>query len=136
MAGNNSRFEKKRLLKMHYKEEAEDVQRISQNFANAGFDIKSFNSTSKNNEHDRFIEVKGSVNDDFDIHWSYNEIKTAIELRENYWLYFVPEVNIQTRKTSKELQMIRNPYENILKNSEYKTKIEGYHITRNSDSKE
>ena len=78
-------YEKKRLRGKKCEQEANNVQRISKNYANAGYDIKSFNSNAKNiEEHDRFIEVKGSTETKFEIHWSENEIKTARELGKNY----------------------------------------------------
>src|SRR6185437_8729076 len=113
-------YEVKRLRDIGCIEESKNVQRISQMFANAGFDIKSFNHRAKDlNEHDQFIEVKASTNTEIDFHWSENEIKTAEELREKYWLYFIGGIDIQTRTSSRIPLMIQDPFQNILKNSIY-----------------
>ena len=112
-------FEKKRLGKDGHPEE---VRRISQKYANAGYDIES---------PDRLIEVKGSTGDKFDIFWSQNEMETARENRDKYWLYFVPGVNLKT-KTSKEPILIPDPITNVLENDQYKEKKETLHIIKNN----
>ena len=111
-------FEKKRLGKDGHTK----VRRISQEYANAGYDIES---------PDRLIEVKGSTGDDFDIYWSQNEIETARENRDKYWIYFVPGVDIKT-KTSKEPILIPDPITNILESDQYKEKKETLHLIKNN----
>ena len=116
------KFEKIRLEKDGHIEEVKKVRRISQEYANAGYDIES---------PDRLIEVKGSTGDDFDIYWSQNEIETARENRDKYWIYFVPGVDIKT-KTSKEIQRICDPITNILESDQYKEKKETLHLIKNN----
>ena len=111
-------FEKKRLGK----DGPTKVRRISQEYANAGYDIES---------PDRLIEVKGSTGDDFDIYWSQNEIETARENSDKYWIYFVPGVNIKT-KTSKEPIRIPDPITNVLESDQYKEKKETLHLVKNN----
>ncbi|NWK02376.1 DUF3883 domain-containing protein [Marine Group I thaumarchaeote] len=111
-------FEKKRLGKNGCVE----VRRISQEYANAGYDIES---------PDRLIEVKGSTGDDFDIFWSQNEIETARENRDKYWIYFVPGVNIKS-KTSKDPILIPDPITNVLDSDQYKEKKETLHLVKNN----
>ena len=111
-------FEKKRLGK----DGQAEVRRISQEYANAGYDIES---------PDRLIEVKGSTGDEFDIFWSQNEIETARENRDKYWIYFVPGVDIKS-KTSKEPILIPDPITNILESDQYKEKKETLHLVKNN----
>ena len=111
-------FEKKRLGK----DGQAEVRRISQEYANAGYDIES---------PDRLIEVKGSTGDEFSIYWSQNEIETARENRDKYWIYFVPGVDIKS-KTSKEPILIPDPITNILESDQYKEKKETLHLIKNN----
>ena len=113
-------FEKKRLGKDGHPEE---VRRISQKYANAGYDIES---------PDRLIEVKGSTGDKFDIFWSQNEIETARENRDKYWIYFVPGVDIKSKKSKKEPILIPDPITNILDSDQYKEKKETLHLIKNN----
>ena len=111
-------FEKKRLGKDGHTK----VRRISQEYANAGYDIES---------PDRLIEVKGSTGDEFSIYWSQNEIETARENSDKYWIYFVPGVDIKT-KTSKEPIPISDPITNVLESDQYKEKEGTLHIIKNN----
>ena len=104
------------------KEQSRKARRISQENANAGYDIESDG---------RLIEVKGSTGDEFDIYWSQNEIETARENRDKYWLYFVPGVDIKS-KTSKEPELYPDPIANILESEQYKEKKETLHIIKNN----
>lgn len=129
-------YEVKRLRDQSCTEESKNVQRISQSFANAGYDVKSFhNKAADLNQHDMFIEVKGSTNNEFDIHWSENEVKTAEELGEKYWVYFVGGIDVQGRKTHQKPLTIQNPFQKILKSSDYHTEVESYHITKKDKNK-
>ena len=111
-------FEKKRLGKDGHTK----VRRISQEYANAGYDIES---------PDRLIEVKGSTGDEFSIYWSQNEIETARENSDKYWIYFVPGVDIKS-KTSKEPIPISDPITNVLESDQYKEKEGTLHIIKNN----
>lgn len=84
----------------------DQVRRISDETVDAGFDICSFsNATSV--VYDRFIEVKsyGSVKRFF---WSRNEIDTARQLEDSYFLYLVDRSKID--ETSYAPQAIQGPY--------------------------
>jgi len=126
-------YEKNRLNSLDCKFESNKIQRISLSYANAGYDIVSFNGKTQDGEYDRFIEVKGSSGKDFDFHWSENEIKHAEELKDRYWLYFVPEIDVDKKTSSKDPIMIQNPYSSIFSNSNFDKVIEGYHITKKSN---
>jgi len=130
-------FEIKRLKDKGFSTESKNVRRISQNHANAGYDIESFNEKSDNiNKPDRLIEVKGSTGAEFDIHWSQNEVAQAKDNSDKYFLYYVFEIDIIRRMSPHKPIIIPDPFHNILENSEYDKVIESYHITRNSNSKE
>lgn len=109
------------------KNQSRKVKRISQENANAGYDIESQDEDGNV----RLIEVKGSTGDEFDIYWSQNEIKTARENRDKYWLYFVPGVDIKS-KTSKEPELYPDPIASILESKQYKEKKETLHIIKNN----
>lgn len=122
--------ERKRLSDMDCEKEAQNVERISEEFANAGFDIRSFNGKSDDLNHDRFIEVKSSTDAEFSIHWSHNEMEFAKKYPDNYWIYFIPKIDL-LNQTSDEPILIQNPIKNILENKEYYKKSESLHITKN-----
>ena len=109
-------FEKKRLGKDGHTK----VRRISQEYANAGYDIESDG---------RLIEVKGSTGDEFSIYWSQNEIETARENSDKYWIYFVPGVDIKSN-SSKKPRPIPDPITNVLESDQYKEKKETLHIIK------
>ena len=124
-------YEKNRLKNKGCLSESDKVTRISNEHANAGYDILSFNEKARNlDSHDRFIEVKGSTGIEFEIHWSENEVKKAQELGKKYWLYFVGGIDMQTQKTNQNLTIIQDPFKNIFKNKSYIHECEGYKITK------
>ena len=124
------KYEKNRLENLGFKFESEKVHRISGVHANAGYDVVSFNGESKDGDYDRFIEVKGSSGEEFDFHWSENEIKIAIELEDDYWIYFVPEIDIETKNTASEINKVQNPYIKIFENKSFSKTPESYHIKK------
>jgi len=77
-------FEKSRLAGAGHKLESGCVQRISKHRVNAGYDINSFDGVSKNLNHDRFIEVKGSGKPTVHFFWSQNEMQKAARLGDKY----------------------------------------------------
>lgn len=90
------------------------IRRVSEERANAGFDIESFND----NESvfvDRYIEVKsysGSVR----FYWSQNEVDTAKELTDKYFLYLVDRNKMA--EAGYAPRVFQNPYQKIFE-SEY-----------------
>ena len=123
-------YEKERLAKIDCEKEAQNVERISEKWANAGYDIRSFDSKSEDLNHDRFIEVKSSTETEFSIHWSHNEMEFAKKYPDNYWIYFIPKIDL-LNQTSDEPILIQNPIKNVLENSDYDKKSESLHITKN-----
>lgn len=127
-------YEQKRLENNGHISESEKVKRISVEYTNAGYDIESFSGHSDPDKPDMFIEVKGSSEKEFNFHWSTNEIKKAKEYGEKYWIYFVPEINIDTMNTESEIEKIQNPYNRIFKNKSFSKTVENYHIRKTGNS--
>ena len=123
-------YERNRLLTMNCDQEAQNVKQISVDFANAGYDIRSFNGKSDELTHDRFIEVKSSTDSEFSLYWRRNEMEVAKKYPDNYWIYFVPKINL-INLTSDEIILIGNPIKNICENNEYDITAESLHITKN-----
>ena len=124
------KFEKTRLKKEGHQEESENVKQISQEFANAGYDLDSFKEEKNNEIQEIFIEVKGSTNEKFDFFWSGNEFEKARELKEKYWIYFVPNIDVSTRTSTSDIIMIKNPYVKIYQDPTFEIEIEKYHISK------
>jgi hypothetical protein len=122
-------YERERLVKLDCEKEAQNVERISEEVANAGYDIRSFSGKSDDLIHDRFIEVKSSTDSEFSIHWSHNEMEVAKKYPDNYWIYFIPKIDL-LNQTSDEPILIQNPIKNVLENGDYDKKSESLHITK------
>lgn len=120
-------YEKDELRRKNCSDEADLVVSVSSWDVAAGFDIKSFDGPSRTKIHDKFIEVKGSKNEDLRFFWSSNEIETAQKLQDKYWLYFVPQVG-QKYVNSSPVKF-QNPIRSILGSSKYKKEIMGYKIS-------
>lgn len=130
------KYEKQRLAKDGKLDKANRVEQISNDWANKGYDIESFDGDGDDILPDRFIEVKGTSRKKFSIFWSQNEIKKAKELGDEYWIYFVSEINSETKECPNEPEMIQNPFDRIKPNEnnpddEFMKKFESLHVTRN-----
>ena len=123
-------FEKNRLKGEGCLTEASKVNRISTEFANAGYDIESFAKSEAGRIHRIYIEVKGSVGTDVDFYWSANEVEKSKEHGASYWLYFVPGIDIRTRRSSGDPIMIQNPSKIVFNDPSFKTEVEQYHVTQ------
>ena len=109
------------------KNQSRKAKRISQENASAGYDIESQDEDGNV----RLIEVKGSTGDEFNIYWSQNEIETARENRDKYWIYFVPGVDIKSKKLIVP-ELYPDPIASILDSNQYKEKPETLHIIKNN----
>jgi len=112
-------FEKFRLAGAGHKLESGCVQRISKHRVNAGYDINSFDGVSKNLNHDRFIEVKGSGKPTVHFFWSQNEMQKAARLGDKYWIYFVGGIERKKRLLPREPVMIQNPHAHLKSDSRF-----------------
>ena len=133
------KFEKNRLREAGCIDEAEHVDQISEDWANRGYDIESFDGDSPELQPDRFIEVKSSTGKKFSIFWSENEIEVAQELGERYWIYFVSEIDIDNETSPNIPEMIQDPFNKIdplninPENTEFDKKWESIHITKKTE---
>lgn len=128
-------FEQKRLVCEGHAEKSKEIEQISASFANAGYDIESF-SIDKNGDAQRiYIEVKGSSGDEFDFYLSANELRKAEEYGNQYWIYFVPGIDVKMRQTAKEITVINNPFKSIFNNPEYLVEAEKYHIAKKESAR-
>ncbi len=126
------KFEKNRLKSEGHFDESNNARRISNDFANAGYDIESF-LEQKGTMCEIYIEVKGSTEKEFNFYWSANELEKAKEYGEKYWIYFMPEIDVKTRSSSREPILIQNPSVTLFQDPLYAIEIEKYHITKKLD---
>ena len=134
-------YERKRLRDLGCDEQAKRVKQISFDDTKKGYDIESFNGIESDNIFpDRFIEVKGTTGKEFSFFWSENEIEKAKDLENEYWIYSVTEINLNTatEKYDIEPEMIPNPYSRIrpydenTPNDEFlKIQKKTFHVTKN-----
>jgi hypothetical protein len=104
-------YERERLLNCNMEELSNMVLRVSKKNVSAGYDIASFDGTQFCKEHNRFIEVKGTVGRDISFYITKNELETAKRLQSKYWLYCVLNVKSNSKK---ELRIIKNPFHYLL----------------------
>jgi len=133
------KFERDRLIKEGKLDQAKRVKQISDDWANKGYDIESFNGEGDDILPDRFIEVKGTSGKEFSIFWSQNEISKAKQLGDEYWIYFVSEINVDAigNECPNDPKWIQNPFDKIKpyeKNpdDEYMKKDGTIHVTKNN----
>ena len=101
----------------------ENIKRISEIDASAGYDVVSFNSC-RSQAHDRFIEVKAVSNSGF--YWSRNEYEIAKLKGEQYYLYLVELSRINDSEYIPE--MIQNPASAVMNADEWFVEAQTYHI--------
>lgn len=85
---------------------AEDINLLSSDFINAGYDIESFNSDFSL-FYDRFIEVKSYVGQ-ISFYISRNEIEESKRLGDRYFIYLVNRDEILNDEYAPKI--IQNPY--------------------------
>lgn len=103
------------------------VEHISPYYVGAGYDILSCHSIDSKNQ-DRFIEVK-SFKWKVSFYFTRNEIEQARIRQDDYYIYLIDRDKMG--KSDYEPIIIKNPYENILKNNKNRVKeIDTYYITK------
>lgn len=110
-------MEKERLTKSGRQDLAKLVRRVSEQNIAAGYDILSFDGYESNFSPGRFIEVKGTSNDQVLFYISKNEIEMARRMQSKYWIYCV--LNVGSVKL-KKLRMIKNAHKAIFQNRNFK----------------
>ncbi|HEY8784763.1 DUF3883 domain-containing protein [Flavobacterium sp. UBA6046] len=98
------------------------INRISDEYSNAGYDIESFNDVDTILIN-RYIEVK-SFSRSISFFWSINEIQIARDKQDEYFIYLV-------NRDEMELPgycplMISNPYKYIYENPDWKRDVGQY----------
>lgn len=128
----NEAGEQGELFVLHYEQNRmkghssfEKIERISNSYVNAGYDIKSFNDLDSFIM-DRFIEVK-SYRDQISFYWSKNEVEKAKELSTKYYLYLVDRSLMN--KKGYVPKIIQDPYKKIFENELWMKEIENWKIT-------
>lgn len=125
-------FEKTRLKELGCPHEASKVKVISAEFANAGYDMESFDMDRDGRMHEIYVEVKSSTGSKIDFYWSANELEKAKTHAERYWIYFVPGIDEQTGESSDEPIRIQNPYKTVFNNPSFKTEPSQYRTSGSS----
>ena len=100
------------------------IRRISEDHANAGFDIESFND-KESLFIDRYIEVK-SFSGNVAFYWSQHEIQTAKELMDKYFLYLVDRDKMLL--SGYIPRIFQNPYQKIFENEFWKKEPETWRV--------
>ena len=97
-------FERENLIKLGKKDLAEKVDRVSTKSDNYGFDILSFSADGSK----KHIEVKATRSKvgDANFFLTINELKTAIDKKETYYIYVVYEILTDKPK----IWVINNPF--------------------------
>ena len=101
-----------------------DIQIISEDWSNAGYDIQSFND-KKSIIFDKFIEVK-SYNIFPRFFWSANEVKVAEQKQNNYFLYLVDRNKINQNNYMPVI--IKNPYVNVLLSDNWAKEVDKWFV--------
>ena len=118
-------FERQRLVDGGAVVEAQCVRRIGNVRVNAGYDIDSFDGSSKTVVFDRHIEVKAAKSKELRFFWSENEMRVARELGDRYWIYFVGGVRVESRSATQQPLMFQNPLVSILENTDITKQSQG-----------
>ena len=107
-------FEKDRLSQ--YPSLIGKIEHIAVSDVKAGYDIKSYSVKNKKGEDaiPRYIEVKAVSQIDYKFFWSANELETAKNLKDNYYLYLLPALG-KNKFDLDGLRMISSPYSNVYK---------------------
>ena len=106
-----------------------EVNQISKINVSAGYDIESWMYES-GKMRNIFIEVKAVSQNEPRFHWSMNEIIKAKELASSYYLYLLP-VTGKNQLDLEFMEIIQNPYKNIIENSnEWTKEAESYIVSR------
>lgn len=122
------KFEKDRLYSNKFQKESELVKVISFVDVGAGYDILSFNGETDSMEYDRFIEVKGSSEREVSFVLSRNEVEVSKKLGSKYWIYFIGDIDAESKSSSSTPIMIQDPFTKIFKERLFSTECTSFLI--------
>ena len=106
------KYEKKRLQKKKLFQESNNVQQISQIYANKGYDVESFSKKIPSLKPDLFIEVKGRKRRLTSFIISANELYVAKQLGKQYVIYFWNNLGSAT-PPSTPTKIIEDPFNTL-----------------------
>lgn len=115
-------YEKDRLLELGLADLATKVKRISDESAIRGFDILSYTKDGR----EKFIEVKTTITSKYSFEISFNERTKAMQLGDNYFLYFLRNFNpknVNNEIKIYTLEELENEFEFVPNNFIAKKKI-------------
>lgn len=101
------------------------IEIISDIDTSAGYDVRSYINDSSIIL-DKLIEVK-SYSGNINFYWSRNEVNTAKNKRENYFLYLIDRDKIKCGDYSPTI--IKNPYKNIFENSNWNKECQNWYFS-------
>lgn len=104
-------YEKQYLKKNKKVDLANQVKRVSMDDCRKGYDILSFELDGG----EKYIEVKGSMNNIYEFYISINELKKSNELGGKYYLYLVRGIDLETKKHKK--MKILNDVKSLIENN-------------------
>lgn len=107
-------FERNRLIKNGFPELAKLVERLSKIDSYLGYDILSYQGSGLDPTRKRYIEVKGTVHDNFQFIFTKNERLVAKKKTIQYWLYCFKQVKSAIKQDHKPL-LICNPISKLKK---------------------
>jgi hypothetical protein len=121
-------YERKQLSRYPYL--AEKIEHTSKYDVKAGYDIKSYEVATGDNQYiPKYIEVKAVSIIDYEFFWSRNEIEKSKECRQNYYLYLLP-VKDKNEFYLEHLKIIKDPYLNVFNNgSEWAKTVESLNFS-------
>lgn len=98
-------YESKKLKKLGLIDLSKKIERVSKNSDSYGYDIKSYNKDGKEIK----IEVKTTTSKakQFTFYLSRHELKTAISLKNDYYLYCV---QLRRKEDSHLIHIVHNPF--------------------------
>lgn len=127
-------FEKKELGIFPTLSTVVNIKRVSDDNVQAGYDIESFDKIAavQGVYKKIFVEVKAVNSIDYKFYWSRNEIDVAQKLGDQYYLYLVQDISMESSEIE-EFQKIQNPYLYVLNNKEWLKEYESISFRKGTD---
>lgn len=102
------KYEQDRLIKNGFPELAPLIKRLSKIDSYLGYDILSFHGMGSNPAKKRYIEVKGTIKNNFQFIFTKNERIVATEKTTQYWIYCFKQIKSIPQNDQRPL-LICNP---------------------------
>lgn len=121
-------FEKARLTDLGHHQDMARIKLISKEFANAGYDMESFDIDEDGKIYKIYVEIKASTEDKIEFYWSANELEKAKNYSNDYWIYFIANIDETTQTSTSEVIRLQNPYKTVFNNPSFRTEPSQYRI--------